>query len=108
MVEHCDYELLIRLDPNNARTAQTAGVEFARNLAGAPSEWFMVALGEQEAIIRAGIRRGWLAQPEGTTRGRCVRHRGARGMATDRPRGASYVGHGIMRLARAGVSRSAT
>ena len=50
-------EPMVWLAPDDARTAEAAGVTFARNLAGAPPEWFMLALGEQEAIIRDGIRR---------------------------------------------------
>jgi hypothetical protein len=50
-------EPLVRLDPQDARTAQVAGVEFARTLAGAPSAWFALALDEQQTIIRTGIQR---------------------------------------------------
>lgn len=56
MTEQADCPM-VRLDPEDARTAQTAGVDFARNLAGAPPEWFLLALGEQEQIIRTGIER---------------------------------------------------
>ena len=48
---------MVHLAPDDVRTAQTAGVEFARSLAGAPSAWFMLALGEQEDLIRSAIRR---------------------------------------------------
>lgn len=52
-----DSDPMVRLDPQDARTAHVAGVDFARTLAGAPPEWFLLALGEQEAIIRNGVRR---------------------------------------------------
>src|SRR5689334_25157146 len=54
--EH-DNEPMVFLAPDDARTARAAGVEFARSLAGAPSAWFALALGEQELIIREGIER---------------------------------------------------
>lgn len=47
---------MVHLAPDDVRTAQTAGVEFARSLAGAPSAWFMLALREQEDLIRSAIR----------------------------------------------------
>ena len=47
----------VYLDPADAATARTAGTDFARALAGAPGDWFMLALGEQEEIIRTAIRR---------------------------------------------------
>ena len=47
---------MVWLAPDDARTAQTAGIEFARTLAGAPSDWFALALEDQEAIIRDAIR----------------------------------------------------
>lgn len=54
--EQPDAELMVRLDPQDACTARTAGVEFARALTGSPPEWFILALNEQEDIIRDGIR----------------------------------------------------
>lgn len=46
----------IWLTPDDARTVQSAGADFARALAGAPSEAFMLALGEQEELLRAAVR----------------------------------------------------
>jgi hypothetical protein len=48
---------MVYLAPEDAKTATAAGIDFARNLAGAPSALFMLALGEQEEIIRLAIRR---------------------------------------------------
>jgi hypothetical protein len=50
-------EPVVFLAPHDARTARAAGVAFARTLAGAPSAWFMLALDEQEELIRSGIQR---------------------------------------------------
>lgn len=47
---------MVHLAPDDVRTAQTAGVEFARSLAGVPSAWFMLAFREQEDLIRSAIR----------------------------------------------------
>ena len=45
------------LTPGDARTARAAGVAFARSIAGAPSAWLTLALGEQSLIIREAIER---------------------------------------------------
>ena len=54
--QHGD-EPMVFLAPDDARTARAAGIAFARALAGAPSGWFMLALDEQELIIREAIQR---------------------------------------------------
>ncbi len=51
MIEAIDDDLQIRLTPDDAESAQVAGVKFARTLAGAPGAAFMIALGEQEQIV---------------------------------------------------------
>ena len=47
--------LQVRLVPENVDTAQMAGVQFARALAGAPTAAFMLALGEQEQLVRRAV-----------------------------------------------------
>src|SRR5689334_24125395 len=61
--EH-DNEPMVFLAPDDARTARAAGVEFARSLAGAPSAWFMLALGEQELILREVIEQSGYPAPK--------------------------------------------
>ena len=48
-------DLMVRLAVDDARTAQDAGAKFARDLAGAASADFMLALGEQGDLVRRGI-----------------------------------------------------
>ena len=48
-------ELQLNLTPEDVESAQVAGVQFARTLAGAPTGAFMDALGEQEQIVRLVI-----------------------------------------------------
>ncbi len=48
-------DLQIRLTPDDVESVQVAGVQFARALAGAPAVAFMLALGEQEQIVRCVI-----------------------------------------------------
>ena len=68
--QHGD-EPMVFLAPDDARTARAAGIAFARALAGAPSGWFMLALDEQELIIREAIQRsGYPAE----TRSKRPRH----------------------------------
>ena len=52
MIEATDDNLQVYLTPDDAESAQVAGVQFARALAGAPSATFMIALAEQEQIVR--------------------------------------------------------
>ena len=47
--------LQVRLVLEDIDTAQTAGVQFARTLAGAPAVAFMLALGEQERLVRTAV-----------------------------------------------------
>ncbi len=54
---------LIHLAPDDVETAQVAGVQFARALAGAPTMAFMAALGEQEGILRQAVQRAGFAAP---------------------------------------------
>ncbi len=51
MIPARDEDLQIYLTPNDIESAQVAGVQFARALAGAPGAAFMIALGEQEQIV---------------------------------------------------------
>lgn len=46
---------MVILSPEDDDTALAAGVQFARSLAGADPAGFMLALGEQEALIRSPI-----------------------------------------------------
>jgi len=55
MIEATDDDLQVYLTPDDVESAQVAGVQFARALAGAPSAAFMIALGEQEQIVRLVI-----------------------------------------------------
>jgi hypothetical protein len=48
-------EMVVRLAVDDARTAQEAGVQFARALAGALWPDFVLALDEQEYLIRRAI-----------------------------------------------------
>lgn len=52
---HAAAALMVILSPGDDDTAFAAGVRFARSLAGAEPAGFMLALGEQEALIRAAI-----------------------------------------------------
>ena len=55
MTEPPDDGPMVHLTVDDAATAQTAGVEFARNLAGAPRAVLLLALGEQCDLIRRAI-----------------------------------------------------
>ena len=48
-------DLHVWLTPDDVETAQVAGVRFARALAGAPDTAFMVALGEQQDLVRVTV-----------------------------------------------------
>ncbi len=50
-----DDDLYVRLAADDARTAQAAGVKFARSLVGAYSADFALALAEQEELIQRAI-----------------------------------------------------
>ncbi len=50
-----DNDLYVRLAADDARTAQAAGVKFARSLVGAYSTDFALALAEQEELIHRAI-----------------------------------------------------
>ncbi len=47
--------LELHIDPDDADQAFVAGVQFARALAGVDGGGFMVALGEQVALVQSGI-----------------------------------------------------
>jgi hypothetical protein len=49
-----DWPALL-LYPEDAQSVRTAGRDFARALCGCPGSWFMVALGEQGAILREAV-----------------------------------------------------
>lgn len=67
MIQAADEALQVRLTPDDADSAQTAGVRFARALAGAPTVAFMLALGEQEQLVRAALSEaGFSEQTAGT------------------------------------------
>ncbi len=55
MIEVREDDLQVCLTPDDVESAQVAGVQFARALAGAPAAAFMMALGEQEQIVRLVI-----------------------------------------------------
>ena len=55
MFQPYEDALQVRLVPEDVETAQTAGVQFARALAGAPTTAFLVALGEQEKLVRRAV-----------------------------------------------------
>ncbi len=55
MIEAIGDNLQVYLTPDDVESAQVAGMQFARALAGAPSAAFMIALGEQEQIVRLVI-----------------------------------------------------
>jgi len=48
-------DLYVHLTVDDARTAQAAGARFARTLAGAATDAFMLALAEQEHLIQRAI-----------------------------------------------------
>ncbi len=55
MIHAADEALQVRLTPDDVDSAQVAGTRFARALAGAPTVAFMLALGEQEQLVRAAL-----------------------------------------------------
>lgn len=56
MIQPSDDDLQVRLTPDDVESAQVAGVQFARALAGAPAVAFMLALEEQQRIVCCVIR----------------------------------------------------
>ena len=56
MIQAHEDALQVRLAPNEVESAQLAGVRFARALAGAPTAAFMLALSEQEQLVRAALQ----------------------------------------------------
>lgn len=55
MIRLREKDMEVRLLPDDVESAQVAGVRFAKSLAGAPSPAFMMALGEQEALVRRAV-----------------------------------------------------
>ena len=55
MIQLRETDLQVYLTPDDVESAQVAGVQFARALAGAPAAAFMIALCEQEQIVRLVI-----------------------------------------------------
>lgn len=53
--ENTQSDLRVWLTLDDMETAQMAGVRFARALAGAPDTAFMVALGEQQDLVRVAV-----------------------------------------------------
>lgn len=75
-------EPMVRFTPGDARTTQSAGVEYARALAGAPTDAFLKALDEQEGMVRRwaigagfGARRARTAAREFAASARAEWHR---------------------------------
>jgi hypothetical protein len=62
MTEQRDTEPTVWLVPGDKGTACVAGRDFARTLAGAPSELFALALAEQSYIVQTSIRRFGLSK----------------------------------------------
>jgi hypothetical protein len=62
MTEQRDTEPMVWLAPGDTGTARVAGRDFARTLAGAPSELFALALAEQSFIVQTSIRRFGLSK----------------------------------------------
>lgn len=61
-------EPMVRLTPGDARTTRSAGVEYARALAGASTPAFQEALDEQEGMVmRWAIGAGFGARQARTT-----------------------------------------
>lgn len=52
----------VRLVPEDVETARAAGVQYARALAGAPTATFMLALGEQEQLLRTAVEEAGLGE----------------------------------------------
>ena len=55
MIHAADEALQVRLAPDDVDSVQAAGVRFARAVAGAPTAMFMLALGEQEHLVRTAV-----------------------------------------------------
>ncbi len=55
MIQLREEDLQVYLTPDDMESAQVAGVQFARVLAGAPAAAFMIALEEQERMVRSVI-----------------------------------------------------
>lgn len=55
MTEPPGDAMMVRLAADDAKTSQEAGASFARDLAGAASADFMLALGEQSNLVRRAI-----------------------------------------------------
>lgn len=67
MIHAADEALQVLLTPDDADSAQMAGVQFARTLAGAPSAAFMLALGEQEQLVRAVLTEAGFSKQTAST-----------------------------------------
>lgn len=59
-------DLHVRLTVDDARTAQAAGVQFARALVGADADDFALALAEQSGLIERAITRGGYSTEQAT------------------------------------------
>jgi myosin-crossreactive antigen len=55
MIEPHEEDMMVHLTVDDARTAQAAGIKFARTLAGAYSQDFALALAEQAELIERAI-----------------------------------------------------
>lgn len=55
LVENSQSDLYVWLTLDDVETAQVAGVRFARAMAGALNTAFVVALGEQQDLVRAAV-----------------------------------------------------
>ncbi len=61
---------MVLLAPEDADTAFVAGVQFARALAGAEPAVFMMALGEQQALIQCAVREAGYPDPKARAAGK--------------------------------------
>ena len=80
---------MVLLAPEDADTVFTAGVQFARALAGVEGAAFMIALGEQEALIQAAVLEAGYSQEKAHLAGEAfeagARHEWRRIASTRRP-----------------------
>ena len=62
MIQAHEDALQVCLAPDDVKSAQLAGIRFARALAGAPTTAFMLALGEQEQLVRTALEDAGFAE----------------------------------------------
>jgi hypothetical protein len=89
MPEQRDTEPTVWLVPGDTATARVAGRDFARTLAGAPSELFAFALAEQSFIVQTSIRRFGLSKRQARLAADAFDASGAERVAQDRQQGST-------------------